>query len=240
MRRNSRRRPTGARRATFAAVALILGGGGLVAANVYASASEGGWGGTSQSNQSGDQVLKSGTVTIDCPDVGSRLTAVPQRAKADVDKELALLDQQITDAYARLTATRQAQANDANYVQDAILGPLEDKRTAVIDRIKTDYQQVGASAPGTIDGQAACTGVSASPTQTGGQNGDNGGGQQGTGGQNNGGQNNGGQQGTGGQAASGPVASDFVDITTVQPNVAATPQQDGNASTGSFTTLCGV
>ncbi|MFF0791241.1 DUF1996 domain-containing protein [Streptomyces spiralis] len=40
MRRTSRRRPTGPRRATFAAVALILGGGGLMVGNVYASATE--------------------------------------------------------------------------------------------------------------------------------------------------------------------------------------------------------
>ncbi|WP_306189149.1 DUF1996 domain-containing protein [Streptomyces sp. MK5] len=40
MRRPSRRRPTGPRRATFAAVALILGGGGLMVGNVYASATE--------------------------------------------------------------------------------------------------------------------------------------------------------------------------------------------------------
>ncbi|MGV9345147.1 DUF1996 domain-containing protein [Streptomyces spiralis] len=40
MRRTSRRRPTAPRRATFAAVALILGGGGLMVGNVYASATE--------------------------------------------------------------------------------------------------------------------------------------------------------------------------------------------------------
>src|SRR5690348_11237430 len=108
LRRTTRRRPTGARRATFAAVALILGGGGLVAANVYASAAEGGWGGSERSG--GDQVLSAGTVTIDCPDVGQQLTNVPSGAGQQVDTELATLDKQITEAYARLAATRQAQA----------------------------------------------------------------------------------------------------------------------------------
>src|SRR5690242_12711234 len=73
--RNRRRRPTGARRATLAAVALMLGGAGLVGANVYASATEG-WGDGSGTDASG-RVLSSGMATIDCPDVGGRLTAVP-------------------------------------------------------------------------------------------------------------------------------------------------------------------
>ncbi|MFF7187203.1 DUF1996 domain-containing protein [Streptomyces sp. NPDC008222] len=264
MRRNSRRRPTGARRATFAAVALIMGGGGLVAANVYASASEGGWGGTS--GQGGDQTLASRTVTLDCPDVGQQLTQTPPRAKQQVDTELAALDKQITEAYERLASTRQAQTDDGNYVQNAILGPLKDRRAAVIDRIKADYQQAGTTAPGAIDGMAPCTGVPADQGQppadgqngTGqngtGQNGNgqnggdqsgggqSGGGQNGTGqggdGQNGSGQN-GQQQGNGGQGASGPVASDFVDIRSVQPN-AQKPARQGDASTGAFVTKCGV
>ena len=75
MGRNTRRRPTGPRRATFAAFALMLGGGGLVAANVYASATEGG------SGTEGAQT-RSAAGTIDCPDVGSKLTQVPDQARA--------------------------------------------------------------------------------------------------------------------------------------------------------------
>ncbi|MER6351695.1 DUF1996 domain-containing protein [Streptomyces sp. NPDC001634] len=239
MRRNTRRRPTGARRATFAAVALILGGGGLVAVNVYASAAEGGWGGDSNQGSS-DAVAKSGTVTIDCPDVGQQLTSVPGAAKSQVDTELATLDKQITEAYAQLAATRQAQTNDANYVQSAILGPLKDKRSAVIDRIRTDYQRVGATAPGALDGMAACTGVAADQGQ-GNNGGQANGGTGGNNGQNNGQQQGSGQQqGNGGQTAGGPVASDFVDITTVQPNVQQSAQQQANASTRGFVTKCGV
>src|SRR5262245_6562142 len=87
LRRNRRRRPTGARRATFAAVALMLGGGGLVAVNVYASATEGG---SDQQSWPNAQVLSAPTVY--CPDVGSNLTAVPDAARPDVDRELAQLD----------------------------------------------------------------------------------------------------------------------------------------------------
>src|SRR5690606_42072287 len=55
--RNTRRRPK--QRATLAAFALILGGGGMMAANVYASATEDG----------GDTAQVFSGATIDCPDV---------------------------------------------------------------------------------------------------------------------------------------------------------------------------
>ncbi|MGW0674429.1 DUF1996 domain-containing protein [Streptomyces sp. NPDC002767] len=235
MRRNTRRRPTGARRATFAAAALILGGGGLVAVNVYASATESWGGGSGQQNET----KAAGAATIDCPDVGSKLTEVPEAAKAEVDKQLALLDQQISEAYARLASAEQAQKQDPSFVQNAVLGPLKEKRGAVIDRIKIGFKNAGAEAPNMLDGAATCTAVPATPVQnnTGDQNGDgqqqgdNGGGQQ---------QNNNGQQGGGASPVSGPVAADFVDITTVQPNVQQKPGNGGGASTGTFTSTCGV
>ncbi|MGW3845908.1 DUF1996 domain-containing protein [Streptomyces fagopyri] len=240
MRRNTRRRPTGARRATFAAAALILGGGGLVAVNVYASATES-WGGASGQQ---NETKAAGAATIDCPDVGSKLTEVPEAAKAEVDKQLALLDQQISEAYARLASAEQAQTQDPNFVQNAVLGPLKEKRAAVIDRIKIGFKNAGAESPAMLDGVATCTAVPATPVQnnTGDQNGggqqqgDNGGGQQ----QNGDGQQNNGQQVGGAAPVSGPVAADFVDITTVQPNVPQKPGNGGDASTGTFTTTCGV
>ncbi|MFR0356192.1 DUF1996 domain-containing protein [Streptomyces sediminimaris] len=245
MRRKTRRRPTGARRATFAAVALMLGGGGLVTANVYASATEGGSGGAQEQRpyrSDGDQVPASGASTISCPDVGQQLTDVPDTARAKVDKELANLDQQVTEAYARLTSTRQEQAQDTGFVHNAILGPLKEKRTAVIDRIKMDLQQASADVPDSLSGLAACTESSAGQGQNG-----NGGSQQ---------QNNGGDQATAspsagatagagrqqdnGNGAAGPVAADFVDITKVAPNVQGKPDKGNNASTGTFSLNCGV
>ncbi|MEU1029078.1 DUF1996 domain-containing protein [Streptomyces mirabilis] len=225
----------GAQRATFAAAALILGGGGLVAVNVYASATESGSAGQANPN---NQTWASGAATIDCPDVGSKLAEVPQQARAEVDKELALLDQQVSEAYARMTSEQSAKAQDADFLQNAILGPLKEKRGAVIDRIKTDFRNAGAEAPNSIDDLANCTAVPADQTQNnaGGQNGD--GQQQNNNGGQQGGQQGGGQQGGG--AVSGPVAADFVDITTLQPNVPQKPGGGDNASTGTFTSSCGV
>ncbi|GAA3236938.1 hypothetical protein GCM10020256_56070 [Streptomyces thermocoprophilus] len=179
--------------------------------------------------------------TISCPDVGQKLTDVPNRARGEVDGELATLDRQVTEAYQRLVNTRNAQARDANFVQNSILGPLKDKRKAILDRIRLEITRAGGAEPNNLDALAPCTGTTAEPqTNDGGQNGD---GQ--NNGQNNGGgqdQNgNGGQQGgIGGQAGNGPVAADFVDITKVRPNVKAKPRRTGRASTGSFTTRCGV
>ncbi|MFF3585405.1 DUF1996 domain-containing protein [Streptomyces mirabilis] len=259
MGRNTRKRRSPlAVRAVAASAALAIGGGGLIWANFYASAHE------SNSSPNTTKAAAAQVATISCPDVGQKLTSVPANAKSNVDTELATLDKQITEAYARLASSRQAQANDAGFVQNAILSPLKDKRSAVIGRIKIDFTRVGAAAPTTLDGLAACTGTTANQAQTtaGGQNNgqQNNGGQQ-NGGQNNGQQNNGGQQNggqqnnggaataapsasapanIGGQAGNGPVAADFVDITKVAANVQGKPQKGANASRGTFTTQCGV
>ncbi|MEU6812737.1 DUF1996 domain-containing protein [Streptomyces sp. NPDC046831] len=260
MGRNTRKRRTPlATKAIAASAALALGGGGLIWANFYASAHESG----NDTWQNRTKSASAQVATIACPDVGQRMTDVPRGARAGVDRELANLDKQITDAYARLASTRQTQANDANFVQNAIVGPLKEKRAATIDRIRITIQRAGGSFSTSLSRLAGCTTQSADQNRTdaGGQNGNgdqqqNGDGQNNDGqnndgqnndgqnngdGQNGGGQNGGGQNGgIGGQAGNGPTAADFVDITQVQPNVKAKPRQSRNASTGTFTTRCGV
>ncbi|MEU2714731.1 DUF1996 domain-containing protein [Streptomyces sp. NPDC007205] len=249
MGRNTRKRRTPlATKAIAASAALALGGGGLIWANFYASAHE-------PSNQTwGGNQTKAATAqvaTVSCPDVQQKLTNVPWRARQGVATELANLDRQITEAYNRLASTRDAQAKDPSFVQNAIVGPLKEKRAATIDRIRIDIQRVGGSFDNSLKQLATCTTQTADQTtaggNTGGQQQNNGGQQQQNGGQQNGGQQQGGngQQGgagqnVGGQAGNGPVAGDFVDITKVAPNVQGKPRQQGNASTGTFTTRCGV
>ena len=241
MGRNTRKRRTPlATKAIAASAALALGGGGLIWANFYASAHE------SNSGQNQTKAAAGQVATISCPDVGQKLTNVPQRARQGVARELANLDKQITEAYARLASTRQSQAQDANFVQNAIVGPLKEKRSATLDRIRIDIQRVGGQVDTSgLSALAACTTQTANQTNAGGQN---------NGGQSGGQQQGGGQasanpsasasvgagQNIGGQAGNGPVAADFVDITKVQPNVAAKPRKNGNASTGTFVTRCGV
>ncbi|MFE3139809.1 DUF1996 domain-containing protein [Streptomyces scopuliridis] len=269
MPRTSRKRSTLANRAIVASAALLLGGGGLVAVNVYASAGEG------DSNRSATRTQNAGqsVSTIDCPDVATQdqLANVPDAARPEVDRNLALIDSQITEAYKRFADEKAQIERDPQFADNAILNPLKDKRAATLERIALSIGRV-AERPQGLEGLAPCTlRAGNSPAQggqgqNGGQNGGQGdgqnggqdpgqnggqgdgqnGGQQGqdggqgdgqNGGQ-DGGQGDGGQNG-GGQAGNGPEASDFVDITTVQPNVKKARTARGG-SKGTFTTDCGV
>ncbi|MFJ5969321.1 DUF1996 domain-containing protein [Streptomyces sp. NPDC093060] len=212
----------------------MLGGGGLVAANVYASATEGTWGGGSGPDATG-QVRSAGMATIDCPDVGSRLTTVPDGAREAVDRELAQLDQQIAAAYQQLQASADSVRQDPTAADEPIMNPLKEKRSATIERIAVAIDQVGDRPEG-LESLAACT---LRPAQ------DGAGGDTGNAGQGSATPSDGAQQGTGqgqngaGQGGNGPVASDYADITSVQPNVPNPPRQD-DASRGTFTSECGV
>src|SRR5690606_12042818 len=156
MGRNTRKRRTPlATKAIAASAALALGGGGLIWANFYASAHEKG-GSDNRTRSSAAQIA-----TINCPDVGQRLTKVPRNARRGVARELARLDRQVTAAYKRLAETRQAQAGDPDYVSNSILGPLKSKRAATLDRIRTAINRAGGQAPRNLGGFARCEGVPA-------------------------------------------------------------------------------
>ncbi|MFI0806010.1 DUF1996 domain-containing protein [Streptomyces echinatus] len=214
----------------------MLGGAGLVAVNVYASASEG-WGDGSGTDSAG-HVLSTGMPTVDCPDVGSRLTAVPDAARADVDRELALLDQQTAEAYRQLQQWSGNGGRDGDSADDTIMNPLNEKRSASIGRIVDAIDRAGERPQG-LDSLAACTlrpGESTQPTASQSDGTQPGGGE----GQGQGGQGQNGQgQGGAGQGGNGPVVSDYVDITTTQPDAQAPSPQD-DASRGTFTSDCGV
>jgi hypothetical protein len=92
--------------------------------------------------------------TITCPDVESQLPAVPAGARAEVDRNLAQLENQIAEANARLVST--VGQGGPNFVQNAILGPLEDKRVAAINRIATAIGRINARPVG-LDALAPCT-----------------------------------------------------------------------------------
>ncbi|WP_129305120.1 DUF1996 domain-containing protein [Streptomyces sp. L2] len=224
----------------------MLGGGGLVAVNVYASASDGGGSGQGGPTATG-QIKSAGMATIDCPDVGTKLTDVPEAARADVDRELSQLDQQTAGAYRQLQQSAPAVREDPGSADGTIMNPLKEKRAATIQRIADAIDKAG-NRPEGLESLAACTlrpgeggdtagaGRNGAAPSTSGQ--DQNGGDQKGGGQNGGGRPGTGQAGTG-QGGNGPVASDYQDITSVQPNV-STPAPQADASRGSFTSDCGV
>ncbi|MFC9281532.1 hypothetical protein, partial [Streptomyces collinus] len=90
---------------------------------------------------------------ISCPDVASRLPAVPASAKAEVDRNLALLQTQIQEANTRLKNT--VGQGGPNFVNNAILGPLKDKRVSTIDRIAIAIGRKGTK-PAGLDSLAPC------------------------------------------------------------------------------------
>ncbi|MFI6683716.1 DUF1996 domain-containing protein [Streptomyces sp. NPDC050485] len=233
--RSPRKRTTLPRRMVLAAAALILGGGGLAAVNVYASASEGGTGRSGPAMQGMGQMRM--LSTIDCPDVGNSLSTVPDAAKSRVDRQLAALDTQITDAYTKFADNKDRIQRDPALADSMVLSPLKQRRTDSIGQIADDSGQPDLK----NKGLAACT-MRAADAGSGSQDAGTGNGQGGGSDQQNAGQNGGatGQNaGAAGQnAASGPVRSDFVDIRSVRPNV-STPAPGGGASTGTFTSDCG-
>ncbi|MGX1567874.1 DUF1996 domain-containing protein, partial [Streptomyces sp. NPDC055509] len=171
--------------------------------------------------------------------VGSKLTSVPEQARTEVDRELALLDEQIAKAYQRLSESAQQIQQDSGFADNAIMNPLKEKRGATLERIAIAIDRVGDRPEG-LDALAACTvrdSGNQAPEQGEGQDG---GGEEQPGEEQE--QGNGQEQGqgnNGGQAGNGPVAADFADITSVQPNVNS-PRRQGNASRGTFATSCGV
>ena len=92
--------------------------------------------------------------TISCPDVASQLPAVPASAKAEVDRNLALLNTQIAEANKRLVDT--VGQGGPNFVQNAILGPLQGKRASTIDRIAISIGRTAAKPQG-LNSLATCT-----------------------------------------------------------------------------------
>ncbi|MFD4948079.1 DUF1996 domain-containing protein [Streptomyces sp. NPDC058239] len=233
-RTSRKKRSTLTNRAIVASAALVLGGGGLVALDFHASAGEG------SSGSPPDRSLNTGRQmsTIDCPDVGNELPDVPDRARGEVDRELAAMDTQITDAYQQFADRRAEIARDPDLAENAVLGPLEDRRTASIDRIATAIER-NADRPKELDGLAPCS-LRADDGNQDGRNQDGQG--QGDGdqdGQDQTGEDQDGQDRAGRpQAGNGPEDSDFVDIRSVQPD-ADTPRQRRGASRGAFITECG-
>ncbi|MEV4949965.1 DUF1996 domain-containing protein [Streptomyces sp. NPDC053755] len=213
----TRKRSTRAKRVVAASVALVLGGGGLVAANVYASAGE--------SRGDPAAVRATSLSTIDCPDVGEELPEVPGSVRGAVDRELATLDNQITVAYQRFADNKQRAESDPRFAEQQILTPLRNERVNILQRISLMLRQPS------MEGLAPCTlrADDEDPAE-GGQEGGQDEGEEGG--------EEGGQEEEPGQAGNGPEASDFVDIQSVPPNVKL-PRQRSGASRGTFTTNCG-
>ncbi|MEU3462960.1 DUF1996 domain-containing protein [Streptomyces sp. NPDC006733] len=156
---------------------------------------------------------QSADATVVCPDVGNRLRDVPTRAQSDVNRALGELDTQVATAYQKLTSG----AVD----QQALISDLQQQRQGTIDRIANAIGPASTKRSG-LGALSQCT-----IRQAAGNNGQNA------------------IRNAKGGAGNAPVppnaglsAADFVDITTVAPNVPQRRKTPG-ASTGTFTSECG-
>ncbi|MCF6523852.1 DUF1996 domain-containing protein [Streptomyces sp. JJ36] len=217
--------------------ALLLGGSGIAVVTANAMAGQG-----SQGDDRDGTVGRTATVqTIDCPDVALAMEEVPQQAEEEVARSSAELDRRVTEAFWQLNRGESART---------VVPRLEQQRQTLIDRIRVLLDRLEAQQPAGLDSMDECEvrEVEGTPVDDG-QNGDDGqdgqeqggdgqDGQDGDGQEQDGGGQDG-QDGDGEEQATGPVAEDFVDITTVEPNVQEPQEQEG-ASTGTFTSECGV
>jgi hypothetical protein len=118
-------------------------GGGASAAQptTVPPAAGGGAAAGNNGGTSGGDNAAAGVGTVNCPQVSVNV-AVPAEAQAEVVRNLELLNTQIDEANNRLRTT--VGQGGANFVQNAILGPLADKRFSTINRIET---AIGRRAP---------------------------------------------------------------------------------------------
>ncbi|MBW5485195.1 DUF1996 domain-containing protein [Streptomyces bambusae] len=218
MSRQGHKRPRLSRKALALTAALILGAGGVTVIAQQASAGIAG--------RDGSRTGAAMTLTIDCPDVGDRLRDVPQPVRAEVDENLAQLDAQVADAYTKLASDQTGQTGRtgsgqaAGGRQDSLLEELRGRRGETIGRVADAIGRV-TQRPEGLQGLSSCRMMKASveaPAQAAGADGA--------------------AQAAAGSRKGGPARSDFVDITTVKPNVRK-PARAAGASTGSFSSRCG-
>ncbi|MFD4636134.1 DUF1996 domain-containing protein [Lentzea sp. NPDC058436] len=124
------------------------------------------------------------TPTTKCPSVREALPGVPDQALDEVDNNLDQLDKQIAEANQRLVTSKGQ--GGANFIDNAILGPLKDKRAATLDRIAIAIGRNGEKPQG-LERLAKC-GLNEGEEGGNAGNGENNNGN----GNNNGGNNNGG------------------------------------------------
>ncbi|MEU2740156.1 hypothetical protein ABZ656_33585 [Streptomyces sp. NPDC007095] len=130
------------------------GAAGTATPSATATQQAGNTGNTGNTGATGNTGGTTAAGTITCPDVASKLPAIPATAQAEVTRNLTLLNTQITEANTRLANT--VGQGGPNFVQNAILGPLADKRKSTIDRIAISIGRTAAKPTG-LDSLATCT-----------------------------------------------------------------------------------
>ncbi|NGO41707.1 hypothetical protein [Streptomyces ureilyticus] len=133
-------------------VAMIGGAAAVVLSGAVIAGSA--LAGETSKNNSDQAATNASPGTVNCPAVEGSLPAeIPASAQAEVDSNLAQLDNQISEANKRIVDT--VGQGGPNFIQNAILGPLEDKRVAALNRIETAIGRA-AEKPEGLEALAAC------------------------------------------------------------------------------------
>ena len=140
----------------LASCSLDAGAGGEAGGDAGAGGDTGGEAGGEAGGGAGEEAGGDGgqagvAQTVNCPAVEGALPAVPASAQAEVTRNLELLQTQISEANARLARLAVRPEGGPNFVQNAILGPLEDKRFATLNRIATAIGRTAARPDGLAD-----------------------------------------------------------------------------------------
>ncbi|MBL1100494.1 hypothetical protein [Streptomyces coffeae] len=145
------RLPLRLRRRIVAAAAI----GGVTCASVVAGAA---LADLSDPSGQGDVTASAAAASrISCPPVSGSLPEVPAGARAEVDRNLALLDAQLAEAGSRLAASPGTGGPDPAFVRDTVLGPLKDQRSSTIERIARSISRQGVTAPSGLGALAGCS-----------------------------------------------------------------------------------
>ncbi|GAB1691014.1 DUF1996 domain-containing protein [Krasilnikovia sp. M28-CT-15] len=99
------------------------------------------------------QAARAATPQVRCPGARDKLPGVPAPVLAEVNRNLDQLDRQISEANERLVTARGQGGPD--FIDNAILGPLRAKRSAVLDRIANAIGRQAARPHG-LDALASC------------------------------------------------------------------------------------
>src|SRR5690606_31804491 len=132
----------------------FIGGAAAVALNGAVIAGTALAGEPSGGGAEADARTLAGPGTVSCPGGAPRPPSVPASAQAEVTRNLDDLDKQIDEANQRLADT--VGQGGPDFVRNAILGPLQDKRVAAVNRIATAIGRT-AERPAGLDALAPCT-----------------------------------------------------------------------------------
>ncbi|GAA2261298.1 hypothetical protein GCM10010145_30720 [Streptomyces ruber] len=134
------------------AAALVMSGA-VIAGSALAGESPGAGAGDGAGEGDGSAPAGASPGTITCPEVESSLPEIPASAQAEVDRNLTLLGTQVQEANQRLVDT--VGQGGPDLVRNAVLGPLEDKRVATLNRIETAIGRA-AERPEGLEALAPC------------------------------------------------------------------------------------